>query len=156
MIHNQKKVIQFALPAVIIIWGFVAFELFYYTNKEKSPTQHLAIQTYKSPDIKKKETFELLPTESDPFLGKLYQKKSKPIIKQSRKSEKPPTKWPIITYHGVVSDNNSSSKIFVISINGEQSLMEKGDEIHGIKIVKSSEDSISLTFKGEVQQFPLQ
>jgi len=156
MIRNQKKVIQIALPAVIIIWGFVIFELFYYKNKKSAPTQNMVVEKYRSPAIQKKETFELLPTESDPFLGTVYIKKTEPKVRSISKIKKKPIKWPKISYNGLVSDNNSNAKIFVVDINGVQYLMEVGEKIQDITVIKASEATISLKYKNELKEFPLQ
>ncbi len=103
-----------------------------------------------------RDTFSLADIDRDPFLGTVHTK-----IKISGKSRikinKEPSEdlWPIIEYQGIVSDKNSDMKIYLISINGVQHPLKKGDVINEVKIIQGTSNSVLLKFQGKTKKFLL-
>jgi hypothetical protein len=148
---NSNKNVKYVLPIVIAIWGYFFFQLFDACSPDEVTLPQNSMGTFKTPKIKQKESFELLPIENDPFLGTAY---VKPKLKNSTpKTQNPETNWPNIQYLGLVQNTNSKDKVFVVTINGQQQVVKKGETINEITVLKGDDESLSLRFQGKTQVF---
>ncbi|MAL60624.1 MAG: hypothetical protein CMC14_11305 [Flavobacteriaceae bacterium] len=149
---NSNKNVKYVLPIVVAIWGFFFFQLFDACNPDEVTISLNSMGTFKTPEIKQKESFELQPIEKDPFLGTAYVKSNKrgSNPSASKKSDLP---WPNIQYLGVVQNSNSKDKVFVVSINGQQQVIKKGETFNEITVLKGNDETLSLRFQGKTQVF---
>lgn len=152
---KNKKNIKILLPLVILIWGLLiynVYDAFYPDSPSISKNQ---TKKYKAPEVKEKDTFSLLPIKSDPFLGTLYQKSKRQQINTNAKKSSNNINWPSIAYQGIVSGKNAKTNVYIISINGQQYLLKKGDTLQNIKVLKSSSSILRIQFKGQTKEFPI-
>ncbi|GAB5400861.1 MAG: hypothetical protein Aureis2KO_24460 [Aureisphaera sp.] len=113
------------------------------------------IGSFKAPDIKPKEQFALLAIESDPFLGTVYKKERKKTTSNTTSKPKEEIAWPNILYQGLVSDEGSDDKIFVLTINGQQQLMREGESLENVQVIRGNKEKITLRFEGKTQEFSI-
>jgi len=101
----------------------------------------------------KNKTFDLLPLTKDPFLGTL---RKKTISSQKKKINTTKEKlWPTITYSGVVASNKNTSKIFIITIDGQQVLLSKGEVFQDIKVISGTAKHIQVRFQGVTKKIEM-
>lgn len=150
---NDKGVGNVLLVIVILVFGVVGYQFFGYFYPDKVETSKIIISNFKAPIIKKKDIFSLLPTDTDPFLGTIYKNPNK--ISKIKSKLKSSTPWPTINYFGIVSDKNASSSVYIVSINGKQHLLKKGDTIQKIKVIRGSNEAISIKYAGVTKEFTL-
>jgi hypothetical protein len=151
---KKNKFVKILLPIVILIWGYVGYVIFDAFSSDDTKIQKTPVESnYSKPTIEKKESFELIPIDSDPFLGTLYKKPKVNRTASANKSSKKEIKWPSIQFQGIVSGGASS--VYMVSINGQQHLLSKGDEIQKVKLIKGSSENVSLQFEGQTKQFPI-
>lgn len=151
---KKNKFVKILLPIVVLIWGYVGYVTYDAFSSDSSEIQQTSIaSSYTKPIIEKKESFELIPMDSDPFLGTLYKKPNLKRTASRNKSSNKELKWPNIQFQGIVSGR--ASAVYMISINGQQHLLSKGEEIQNVKLVKGSSESVSLQFEGQTKQFPI-
>ena len=91
------------------------------------------------------DTFSIQIVNRDPFLGTLLVKK-KPK-KKFKKPTQPKVVWVPVLYHGSISKQNTKTKVFIVSINGQQNLMKIGQTIHEVKLIKGNNHSVTVTYK---------
>lgn len=144
------------VPLVVLVWGFVFYQLsssFLSTPNfaKKETTQKINI------DEIKKDTFSIIANYRDPFLGvatslntsntsNAKTASKKPKIKTEVKTEKP---WPIITYNGMIKNNNSEKRIGIIKIDGKEYLVKEGDLLNGLMVIEINKQLIKVNFQKE-------
>ncbi len=141
---------------VIVIWGFLIYKIVDAFSSESTDIAKTQKANFKPPKGIQKDTFSLAPVETDPFLGTVYSK-SKPTSQNANatyksKSEK---QWPDIGYFGTVADKKSTSSVYIVSVNGQQYLLKKGDTLQNLKIIKGSEENIFIRHEGQTKKFPI-
>ena len=157
----KKKNISYVLfPVVILIWGYVAYLIFYPKPEEISSV------VYTSEKIQKialqKDSFKLQLNYPDPFLANQVQnRKIKEENKQDQKEPvkpkqvaKPVVKWPSVSYKGMVKNQSSEKQeIALIAIENKEQLIRVGDIYSEIELVFLDKDSIQLQFKEVIKTF---
>ena len=78
-----------------------------------------------------------------------WQKKKKSKTKTSNQKVKKDTIIiPAIKYKGLVQASDSGKKIFAVSINGSEHLLNVGDDFKGVKILKGNSTELVISFQG--------
>ena len=166
-VKKNKKAVYLVLPLVVLVWGYVFYQLFTYFVKE--PNVALPVATEKI-DIEKMEvdTFSILADYRDPFLGKVkrttkrtttnqYKGSANPVRRNNviRSGNKPVQvkEWPEVVYQGMIKNNNSQHKVGIIQIDGQEHLVRKGDQINEMKIVDLNKGKIEVKYGKETKQF---
>lgn len=153
---KKNKNIKILLPIVIIIWGILFYKIYDAFRPSANNIRTSAPETYIPSQKIEKDSFSLLPLDSDPFLGTFYVKKeSTPSKGISLKKKVEETVWPEISYLGIVSDKEASTSVFVLQIQGQQYLVKKGDTIRDLHLVKGSNTSVALRYKGKTKNYPI-
>lgn len=138
---------------VLLIWGIIGFKVIKALSKEpelptvRPPTSALP------KNIKKRDTFELMADYRDPFLGTLPISRKK-AVKRVVKKEPVPKKT--IVYSGLVSQTGSGNTMFFVSIEGQQHIMSKNEEINGVTLLKGNGQSITVRYNGRSETILLQ
>lgn len=137
------------LGAVLIIWGILGFKVVA-TLSPKPP-----IET--APDLKvafrpnyahNLDTFSIRPPDRDPFLGTLTRPKQITTSALPRKNQAVDTVYVPVTYHGTVSQQHGQIRVFVVSIEGQQYLLKKGQETLGVTLIRGDDTHIVVGYKG--------
>lgn len=143
---NSKTKTYVLLAAVLVVWGIIGFRILDVLNPEpKIIAKADSFEMFKPQSQDKEVRFEISLMDRDPFLGKSYVK-SKPKPSVRKKQVKETFIWPTITYHGVIS-NSSSEALFIVTINGVQQILKKGQSYQDILIKKASKEAIQVVFK---------
>lgn len=158
MTQDKKIKLLIAVPIVIVTWGYILFQIIgAFGGADNTPDISLTKPVPFSIDSSiEKTSFELLPLTKDPFLGTAYTKPSqKKNTGKKRAVKKDTLIWPSIKYTGMVTDTKATSKIFMISIQGKQYLMQHGEVQEDITLLKGTADNITLRFKGTQKKFSI-
>lgn len=142
MKNKTKTYILLAL--VIGIWGVLGYQIVSTINPETPEIVAQDIDVSFNPKHQqKKDTFSVQTVDRDPFLGILH----KPEVNRSKQNTKSDFVWQPIIYHGSISKQNDKSKIFVVSINGQQYLLKIGQKINDIILVSGNTKTIVVGYK---------
>ena len=143
------------LPLIALVWGVVFYQLYLYFFSSPIYTQQEVKETVNIDEIKR-DTFSIVANYRDPFLGKklkTYNRKNRKngLIKTTRvktlKSiEKP---WPIITYKGMIKNNNSNRRVGILKVGAKEHLVKEGDVIEGVKIITVEKQLVKVLFQKE-------
>jgi hypothetical protein len=132
---------------VLIIWGLIVKKIFFSTNDAIVPVQpkHATKETSAN-----KQIDTLFLNYTDPFLKKKQVKKISqnqtvikqlPILQQVKDNKK---RVPdiLLQYVGYVIDKNKGATSYIIRVNGFQHTIKQGDNIDGLKLIKTTADSL--------------
>lgn len=61
--------------------------------------------------------------------------------------------WPSISYLGLVTETGVSSGIHILKINEQQFLLKPGNEAEGVKLLRTSGNTVSLAYRGTRKEF---
>lgn len=154
---KNKKAIYILLPAVILIWGLVAYRIYSSVSDEKNiPITQSNIFAEKPAIVN--DTFSIHNNYRDPFLDKtnLWQAqeignsnpvKQTEVVKEVKQAEV--IRWPVILFSGLVKNQKSNKQIVLMTINGTSHLMKQGEQIAGISLTKVYKDSVEVTYEKE-------
>lgn len=149
---KSKKNIKILLPLVVLIWGLVIYNIVDAFSSEDIAKNSHTTSSFKAPKVVEKETFAMLPISSDPFLGTIYHKPKANKKKQRKVIQE--IEWPTIKYEGFISGATKKTTVFMLTINGYQHLVKKGDTLQRLKVLKGNQENIKLKYKGQTKEFP--
>ena len=146
------------LPLIILVWGFVFYQLFSYFFSSPTFAKEENIPVINIDEIKT-DTFSIVADYRDPFLGSktgLKQhanyavKKNTNVHKTAKKTPDPVDKaWPPLKYKGMIKNNNSNRRVGIIEINGKENLVREGDVVHDVKVITINKQSVKVSFQKE-------
>lgn len=154
----KKQNKTYILLAVVLgIWGLIGFQFFGAANPSSQEIAEVASdQIFVPKQIKERETFAILASYRDPFLGTVHapKKKAKKSSSTATKKKKVvPTKS--IQYSGFITDKGSKQKIFFITIDGQQQMMSINDSFQEVKLVRGTQNSIRVKYNGSTRNVAL-
>ncbi len=134
------------------IWGVVGYKILSVANPTLTDIAQQNIDVNFNPKIRTEiDTFYIKTVNRDPFLGTLLIKKK--IISKNPKPNIALV-WKPIIYHGIISNQNSKAKVFIISIDNQQYLVKLGQTINEVKLVKGNNKHVILSYKGNRKIIP--
>lgn len=153
--QQKKKTIYILMPIVILVWGFVFYQLYGYFFSTPSYA-YTEEKTIINIDEIKKDTFSIVANYRDPFLSqKKIQTVSHPVVSKTNRSttkkNSAPTvlKWPLIQYKGMIKNNNSEKRVAIINIDGKERIVKEGTTLNELKVVKIEKETITVSFQDE-------
>lgn len=154
---KNKKLTYLLIPFVILIWGFVIFQIFN-SNETKQFNNNIIIEETQL--INEKITFTTLDLDySDPFVSRnilpniTNQQPTSPVKKLLNSPSKAPSPikdkpktiiWPKLEYGGTINDEKG-----LLKINNRLLICEPGDTNLKIIINNLTADSVFLQYQGE-------
>jgi type II secretory pathway component PulC len=147
----SKKGKTYILLAVVLgIWGTIGYQIFIkFSPVETSIVATNSDVNFTPKKVIEEDTFSINSEHRDPFLGKPYRQKQVSKTKKSTTAKKDSIVFPSIAYKGVISKQQSSQNIYIISINGQQQLFKVGKTIQDLKLLKGNKKSVIVSFKGK-------
>lgn len=148
---KTKKKTYILLLLVVAIWGTIGYEIISALNPELPEVKSqnsLANIDYKVNTVI--DTFSIETVNRDPFLGTLLKK---PITKTIKKKKS--IQWKKITYQGTIKQNKTKQQIFIVTINGSQYLLKKGQIKDSITLAYGNDKSVTMRYKNQLKSFSL-
>ena len=152
---QNKKTLIILVPAVLFIWGLIAFRIFKAIEQpDLSMPQARVTPVVEIQEDTTKYTLSL--NYQSPFRESVsqskYNKKREPKNpKQETKVKhtvtKAPIRWPRLNYQGLISREGSA--LCLVEIDAQLFFMAKGEEQKGVKLLAVTNDSIGLQFENE-------
>ncbi|WP_152611442.1 hypothetical protein [Psychroserpens damuponensis] len=109
--------------------------------------QDIAAKNFKVDTAIKK--FSISTVDRDPFLGNYLKKETNSIINKKKKT----LSWKPIEYLGIVKGDRNSQNIFIVSINGKQYLLRKGQTKDSLTLLFGTKKSLTLSYKNQQKRF---
>ncbi|WP_298760631.1 hypothetical protein [uncultured Psychroserpens sp.] len=147
---KTKKKTYVLLVLVLGVWGTIVYKIITGLNPELPELniqQVIAIKDFKVDT--KVDTFSIATVDRDPFLGTITKKKTKLSVAKKRKS----ITWLPIVYLGIVKNKNQREQVFIVSINGKQSLLKQGQSKDSVALLGGNKNSVTFRYKNEQRTF---
>lgn len=153
MKKNQKTYLL--LTTVLAIWGILGFKVVGALNPSDSPQELVQLDKPYVPEVfEKQEPFAIAANYRDPFLG-TPPKSDTPKVIVKKKVAKPQLPKRNIAYSGSVAQNGTKNRMFFVTIDGQQHIMSKNQEINGVTLVSGNPESIKVKYPGHSETIGL-
>lgn len=155
---NKKAKTYILLVFVLAVWGAIGYKVITGLSLESPEilTNNLEL-AFTPKNIEKPDIFSVEATVRDPFLGTLTRKNAKKTsVRSTLKSQPQITNAPQISYQGLVKNQSSSQQVFVVSINGNQHLLKRGQTVDNVKLVRGNSKEITVRLGNKQQTIALQ
>lgn len=156
---KSKSIVYLLVFSVLGIWGVILFRV-YLSVSDKDDTVLPEVSTLPSrkAEVPKlyPDTFKLLMNYRDPFTGTPAIKNDTSNI-NSRKV--PLTSLPVppeinpalqMKYLGYMMDKKERNRVAIISYNGREKMMRKGDTSGGVTLTAIQKQGVMMRFKGKM------
>lgn len=153
--QQKKKTIYILMPIVILVWGFVFYQLYgyFFSTPSYANTEEKTIINI---DEIKKDTFSIVANYRDPFLSqkRMQAANNRVVTKTNRSTTKKNTsptvlKWPSIQYKGMIKNNNSERRVAIVTVDGKEHIVNEGTTLNELKVVKIEKATITVSFQDE-------
>jgi len=152
---NKQTKTYLLIAAVLGIWGTIVVKIISGINRsEEMPLAENAIASFKPQQKQIRDTFTIQTLERDPFLGTLASKEKTPKTTAITPS-KITKDDPVVSYEGLIKKQGGSKQIHVLTIDGEQVLLKKGQTFNGVSLITAYKQSIKVRFNGKTQTLSL-
>lgn len=152
MSKNQKTYVLLAM--VLIIWGILGFKVVKgLGSNEPIPERNQIAQPYVAKTAGKRDSIFISANYRDPFLGTPVKKEQPAKLSKQKKVQKLPKKN--IVFSGSVAGNGSNTRMFFVTIDGEQHIMEKNQKINGVVLVWGTTEEIRVSYPGHSETIKL-
>lgn len=148
---KNKTKTYLLLIVVLGIWGTIGYKILNGLNPNipQEIAQNMDM-TFKPNQQITNEVFYITAIERDPFLGTLSnRKKRKSTAVNTIPKQKSIENNPSISYSGSIKKQNTSSEVFVISINNKQYLLKKGQTVDSIRLIRGNSKEVVVRYKNK-------
>lgn len=143
------------LVVVIGVWGVIGYQVWSGLNQNIQAEEYNGITIAFNPKNSISiDTFSVQTFNRDPFLGTLIKKSIKTATHKLKVLNK--ILWLPISYDGLIQKRDSRQKVFVITINGKQHLIKRGQSIDSVSLVRGNAKSIVVRYKNQQKTFNIQ
>ena len=134
------------ITAVLAIWGAIGYQIFNGINSNAPEAIHENIDVAFNPKtIIVTDTFSIKSVDRDPFLGTITGKKTRKRIKSTNTKVKDTTSM-AVSYQGLVKQKNSRHEVFVITLDGMQHLLKKGQVVNNMKLLSGDDKEVLIRY----------
>lgn len=153
MTKNQKTYALLAL--VLTVWGVLGFKVVKGLGSNTPVQQEVHLdKSFVAQTIEKRDPILIEANYRDPFLGTPPKsQKPKRTVKKKVIKPKPPKKN--IAYSGSVAQNGTKNRMFFVTIDGQQHIMEKNQKINEVTLVWGNQESIKVKYPGHTETITL-
>lgn len=150
----KNKTKTYVLLVIVFgIWGIIGYRIWSGFNTEVPVAKQHNFAVSFNPDTNTViDTFSVQLASRDPFLGTLNVLKTKKANTTiSRKQNN--FVWLPISYLGLITKQGATQKIFVLTINGKQHLLKKGQTMDSVTLIRGNTKAIVLRYKNQQKKF---
>lgn len=160
---KNKKFTYLLGLLVLIVWGIVIYRIFDTVadgEDDFTPVQNVKEEKNSNDYSVPADTTHLLLNYRDPFrLTRQPDTAVKPITQAAAVKPlipKPAFSWNFVKYSGYTRSAGSKKLLAVMSINGQSAILQEGETVADVKLIKNYQDSVKVTFKGRTGYIRMQ
>lgn len=136
---------------MVAVWGTIGYKIVAALNPEMPELEQQRFVANTNFKVETHiDTFSIITVNRDPFLGTLLKKESKKTLKRKKTVQ-----WKPISYQGTIKQNATKQQIFIVTINGKQYLLKKGQTKDSITLAYGNFKSVTLRYKSQLKSFAL-
>jgi hypothetical protein len=146
---KTKRKTYVLLILVVVVWATIGYKVVSALNTDVPEVRLNNFVTNTNFKIDTKiDTFSIHTVNRDPFLGTLKKKELKKKV-----GTKKIVQWKPISYQGTIKQNRQ--QIFIVTINGAQHLLKKGQTKDSITLTYGDSKSVTMRYKKQSKTFTL-
>ncbi len=158
----KKRLNIILILLVLGLWGTVAYKSLnrFFPPENGANESNNVSQSFNIKRIEK-DTFSLEKLPRDPFLSRVLEVKSSPVVIKSfvpRAKDiktpkpvmnKPLIVWPKVYYYGYIKSHQKTEELILVKIDNRLLKVRKNQDIEGLVIKRIFKDSIEVGFNKE-------
>ena len=149
---KTKKKTYLLLVLVVAVWGTIGYKIVSALNPELPEVKSQSFVEHSNFKIDTRiDTFSITTVNRDPFLGTLLKKE----VKESTVKRRKPIEWKSISYQGSIKQQQTKQQIFIVTINGHQHLLKKGQTKDSITLAYGNAKFVTMRYKNQSKTFTL-
>ncbi|MBI5542197.1 MAG: hypothetical protein HY951_19225 [Bacteroidia bacterium] len=160
---KNKSVRYILIFSVILVWGTIAYKIFSYVNSDEDEIVNQNTSKQKSEQTTITDTFQLVASYRDPFLGRAIitnvqntNQNSQKTIKTEKQKEVPKIEnktisWPKLSYQGIIVNQKSKNQTGLLKINGKDFIIHQGNIVAEMEIVRLYNDSVTVKYSEDLK-----
>lgn len=161
---KNKKFTYLLGALVLIVWGIIIYRIFD-TVAAGAEDDFIPVQNAKEQKVFNDysvaaDTTRLLLNYKDPFR---LTKQPDTLVKTIQQAvavsplvKKPAFSWNFVRYSGYTRSAGSKKLLAVMTINGQSAILQEGEIVADVKLVKNYQDSVKVTFRGKTGYIKMQ
>lgn len=160
---KNKKFTYLLGLLVLIVWGIVIYRIFDTvagSEDDFTPVQNVKEEKNSNDYSVPADTTHLLLNYRDPFRLTRQPDTAVKRIAQPGTARpsipKPAFSWNFVKYSGYTRSAGSKKLLAVMSINGQSAILQEGETVADVKLIKNYQDSVKVTFKGRTGYIRMQ
>jgi len=156
---KNKAMTYLLICAVAMVWGIIAYRVFFNEAGDDQANQVVAQKTDHEPYdryVAANDTFRLALNYRDPFLAKevaaaidVKSAAPKQVVPTIPKPIVAPLNWSAIRYNGYVTNPITKKMVAILTVNGTERMTAEGESFQGVKLLKNKKDSILVSWMGK-------
>lgn len=152
---DKKRINYILIAALVVIWALVGYKILSpYFKKSGNVLTAEMLPKKENIQEKKRDTFDLVFPQRDPFLDKQIRPSKKSASKETISTAPRPRPkinnqpWPEIQYFGFVKSKTNSNKLGLLKISGKLHRVKENHVVEGLKILRITPEE-TLVAKGK-------
>lgn len=139
---------------VLTVWGILGLRIVRTVNPPTGVSRTVDdIGEFRPVAIKRPDSFDIVADYRDPFLGTLPRsevpKKKTAVPKKEVLPEKD------IRYTGFITENTTGKKIFFLTVDGQQQMLDENGVLNGVTLVSGDAERIKVRYHGKTKSISL-
>ena len=151
MSKNTKTYVL--LGIVLLIWGIIGFRIASTLSSDPEVEVFTKKMAFRQIEMSVQDTFLVKANYRDPFLGTLLKAKEN---KKGRTVIKKETFDLDVRFTGSMVNQGSGMRIYFVTVNGQQYLLQKGKKAKEMLLVSGNEKYITVRYRGITKRIELQ
>jgi hypothetical protein len=159
---KNKRLTYLLFPLVALIWGYAIYKYLFADYEGQSTAPLVGIAPVSTADASPiaRDTFSLLLTYRDPFLGTVAAEPFRPTVSNTNEPrpevaaantssrpatvDDPPIDWGRYQYNGLIQHSGTADLVGILRMGGKAHYVNVGSTVQGTTVLTLSPDSIGL------------
>jgi hypothetical protein len=154
---KNKKLLYVLIPAVLVIWGIIAFRIYRAVYRSDQAQMGFMHQSSNSEKATIQDTINLIANYPDPFLKEVYSSSIEGSVNSSilirdfstEVQNQPTIIWPEVRYGGRIKNSSHNKDVFLIQIGTTNYLLKPGEIVENVKLLNADKDSIIMEYQNQ-------
>lgn len=139
---------------VLTVWGILGLKIVRTVNPPTGvPPTVDDIGEFRPVALKRPDGFGIVADYRDPFLGTLPRSEVPGKKAAVQKKEALPEKD--IRYTGFITENTTGKKIFFLTVDGQQQMLDENEVLGGVRLVSGDAEKIKVRYHGKTKSVPI-
>lgn len=158
---KNKKLTYLLVCCAVAVWGIIFYRIFIGTEDEDQvlPVNHHFKAAYFNMIDHQHDPVTIDLDYDDPF-SDVFTPENEPkvpvtgnpvILPIIQPLAKPQVNWSAVSYKGLAFNPKTKKNVAIISVNGNEAMLEEGGSANGVRFIKRTGDSVKLEYQHTIR-----